>query len=128
MTTPLPEADRSVRRQLLLTRIAVERVQLTHDLQRLRQSASPRRLLQAGFAATPLAGLFSRPAGAGTGAGTSSWAETLFTLWQRWRRVAPVFGPAASLLSPLFGRHRWLRRAALWAALAGGLLAARRPR
>lgn len=110
--------DRDARRQLLLTRIAVERVDLLGDLARLRRSASVSRLLRLAVAPTPLAALFSGAASA-RGAG---WVGTAVALWRRWRRVAPVAG----LLLPLLRRRRWLRRLLLAGGLAAGVWAARR--
>jgi len=120
MSGPSPGFDRNARHQLLLTRIAVDRVQMSNDLQRMRHAAQPARLLAAGWAATPLASLF----GAASGAGPQPWAATALAMWRRWRRVAPVVG----LLAPLLPKRRWLRRTALLATVLAGWWASRRPR
>lgn len=104
--------DRDARKQILLTRIAFERVELRHELARLREAARVPNLLRR------LVGLGLRPAPFGTGGtSASSWISMGLTWLRRYRLAAAVLGAAAPLLR---GRRRWLRIAKLGAVAAAG--------
>ncbi len=92
--------DRAARRQLLLTRAAVERSELMADLGRVRQSVGVPQLLRAALGTSLLRDLFGDTARGGRG-----WAHTGLALLRRYRLVAAAFGIVWPLL-----RRRGLRR------------------
>ena len=105
------QAQAQEHRQRLLARIAIERAELTLQLDGVRRAARGGGMLRAALGAGLLKGLFGAAAGA---SGPGYWLHVATALLRRYPLVASVLAGAAPLLR---GRH-WLRRALLGAALA----------
>ncbi len=115
------------RKQLLLTRMALERAQWTREVDELQRLASPQRLLpaalRAAFGPGRFAGLFGRQAGrAGAGPDLGLFARVLqgLVLLQRHPVLSSVL---AGALPWVRQRGRW-GRLALWVPLGVGVAAA----
>lgn len=114
--------ERHVRKQVLLTRIAFERVELARDAVQLRAAAQWPQLLRAGLGAAlgaPLAAaLFGGDGGSERGA--AKWLPLALALLRRYRVAATVVGALLPLLGGQRGGRGWrrvLRVAGLGAAL-----------
>lgn len=116
-------SDRSARRQLLLARIAADRVELRHAAAELGRSADAAPWLRmAARGSTWLARFRGRGSGGG-GAEPGEVASLLVGAWRGWRRIAPVAGVVGGVLAPVWRRLGW-RGSLLLGALAatGGWL------
>ena len=103
--------DRHARKQVLLTRIAFERIGLRRDVAQLEQAARLPRVLR-----TLLGGGLGRSLfGAGTAPSASGWFNSALAVLRRYRVAAALLG---GLVPVLRGRAGWPRIARL------GLLAA----
>lgn len=100
--------DAQVHKQLLLTRIALDRVELRFDLRLVRQAVSVPLLWRAVLGADLGRALFG-----GAKPGGTDWLRMAFTLLRRYRVAATILGGALPLLR---GRRTW-RRVALVGAL-----------
>ena len=126
MTTPI---DIEARKQLLLTRIAAERVQLAHDVQELQIAASPRKLAaRAVRAAVPdklLKSIFGpTPAGQGYRFRAQNLGMRAFQGLMLWRRYSIVITLIGGMISRVVGGRRIHRVATLGtfvAAIVGGI-------
>jgi hypothetical protein len=112
----LPESsrpmDRHARKQVLLARIAFERVEMQRDVARVRQAAHLPQLLRSVVGG----GLGASLLGAGT-AGQGGWLSLAMSLLGRYRVAAGLLASAAPLLG---GRRGWRRvvRVGVFAAAA----------
>jgi len=107
--------DRQARRQLILTRTALERAELVIDLERVRRTVDVSQWFRAALRPSVLRNFF------GDGdAGDQRWTRIALLLLRRYRLVGAAFG----LLAPLLRGRSWLRSlliasivaAATWAA------------
>ena len=91
--------DRQARKQVLLTRIAFERIELRRQVAQVQEAGRLplvlRALLGAGLGKSLLGG-----------AGASGWLGTALALLRRYRVASTLLGGAASVLT---GRGRWRR-------------------
>ncbi len=100
-----PPLDRHARKQVLLARIAFERIELRRELARVQQAAQLPHLLRAA-----VGGAFGRSLfGAGAGPGRRGWVELALAMLRRHRVAAALLGAAAPLLQ-LLGRFAPWRR------------------
>ena len=97
-------SDLELRKQLLLTRIALERVQWTHDVQTLRTASNPRNIISGAVRSMVPSGLVQALFGASRGAGD---------------RLSP------SLIHRVLKTVIFVRRYPVLVTLAGGFLARR---
>jgi hypothetical protein len=104
--------DRHARKQVLLTRIAFERVELRAELAQVNAAARLPNLLRGAIGGNIGRALF----GAAGVAGQGGWVALALSLLRRYRVAAAVLGSAAPLLR---GRGGWRRVVRL-----GGLAAA----
>src|SRR3954465_14103151 len=113
MATPGP-TDREVQRQLLLTRIALERGELRREVDQLRAATSlpplAKTLLRSAFGVPP------RPTGA---TGADGWLETALAWLRRYRLASAALGTVFGAAAPTLGRRLRWKRLALFAALGG---------
>jgi len=113
MATPGP-TDREVQRQLLLTRIALERGELRREVAELRAATSlpplAKTLLRSAF------GMPARPAGA---SGADGWLETALAWLRRYRLASAALGTLFGAAAPTLGRRLPWKRLALLAVLGG---------
>ena len=109
--------DRDARKQVLLTRIAFERVELRRDLARVRQAARLSSLLRSALGPKLGRSLF----GAG---GADGWVGVALGLLRRYRIAAALLGGVAPGLRGRRGWPRILRYGALAAAAWFGWRAA----
>ena len=100
--------DPQSRKQLLLTRIALDRVELRFDMTRVRQAVSVPLLWRALVGADLGRALFS-----GAKTGGAGWLRVALTLLRRYRLAATILG---GIVPVLRGRGGW-RRVALLGAL-----------
>ena len=118
--------DRHARKQVLLTRIAFERIELRRQVAQVRDAAQLPQLLRAAVGG---GGLGRRLFGAGPTAQAGGWLGFALQLLRRYRVAAALLGGVAPTLR---GRGRWrrlLRLGLLGAAAWFGWRAARdRPR
>jgi hypothetical protein len=99
--------DPLARKQLLLTRVALDRVELRFDMNRVRQAVSVPLLLRALVGADLSRTLFS-----GGKTGGADWLRVALTLLRRYRLAATIFGGIVPLLR---ARRSWRRVALLGA-------------
>ena len=97
--------DRHARKQVLLTRIAFERIELHRDVARIKQAARVPQLLRAAMGGSLGQSLFG-----GGAAGAQGWVGTALALLRRYRLAATLLGGVAPLWR---GRGRWRRIARL---------------
>jgi len=113
MSIPGP-TDREVQRQLLLTRIALERGELRRDVEELRAATAlpplAKMLLRSAFGAPP------RAAGA---SGADGWLETALAWLRRYRLASAALGTIFGAAAPTLGRRLRWRSVALLAAMGG---------
>ncbi|MEO8059787.1 MAG: hypothetical protein ABI671_15850 [Burkholderiales bacterium] len=105
--------DHHARKQVLLARIAHERVELRRDVARVGEAASWTRLLRDVLGGGPGAPLFG--AGAGNVAG---WLGIARALLSRYRLVGALFGAGAAVLRGRSGAWRRVTRLGLIGAAA----------
>lgn len=103
--------DRAAQKQLLLARIAFQRVELRRDLARVREAARVPQLLRAALGGAPW-GQALLGAGGARGAG---WLGQAWVLLRRYRVLATLLGAVAPALG---GRSRRLVRLGLLGAAA----------
>lgn len=104
--------DRHARKQVLLTRIAFERIELRGELARVDQAARLPNLLRGAIGGHLGQSLF----GAAGPAGQGGWVGLALSLLRRYRVAAALLGGVAPIVR---GRGGWRRLARL-----GGLVAA----
>jgi hypothetical protein len=104
--------DRHARKQVLLTRIAFERVELGRELARVNQAARLPNLLRGAVGGDLGRSLF----GAAGAAGQGGWVGLALSLLRRYRVAAALFGGVAPLLGGRRGWRRWVRLGGLAAA------------
>jgi hypothetical protein len=102
--------DRVARKQLLLTRIAYERIELRRDVARLQQAAHLPAMLRHAIGG----GLGKSLFGAAGKPGAGGWVGTALALLRRYRLAASLLGGVAPVLR---GRRGW-RRIAILGVLA----------
>ncbi len=103
--------DRHAQKQVLLARIAYQRVELRRDLARVREAASVPQLLRAVLGG----GGWSQALLGARGERGAGWLGQAWTLLRRYRVVATLLGAAAPVLN---GRSRRLVRLAVLGAAA----------
>jgi len=109
--------DPEARRQLLLTRIALERSELRREVARLRQATSLPHLVRSALGLRPGAGWFG--AAATDAQGHTDWLRTGLAWLRRYRLASSVLGALFGGAAPLLRkRGRWRRLVLL--AVAGG--------
>jgi hypothetical protein len=111
MTTP----DRHAQKQVLLARIAFERLELRRDMARVRASAGLPQLLRAligGGLGSALGGALS----GGAGRGAVAWLGIARALLRRYRFAAALLGAGAGVLKGRGGWRRVVRVAVIGAA------------
>jgi len=112
--TPIP-TDREVQRQLLLTRIALERGELRREVTELRAATS----------LPPLAKTLLRsalgvpPRHAGIAEGADSWLETALAWMRRYRVASTLLGTLFGAAAPTLGRRGRWKRLLVLAGLGG---------
>jgi hypothetical protein len=99
--------DRHARKQVLLTRIAFERIEMRRDVTRLQQASRIPTLLRALLGID--AGRTSSPGGARDG----NLLVQALALWRRYRGVAMFLGS----LAPIWGVAKGWRRIVLYAGI-----------
>lgn len=104
--------DPEARRQLLLTRIALNRAAMRVALAEVRHAASMRRLLGSAIGGA----LWGGGDGEGRRLGSQGWARVAWTLLRRYRVAAAALG----LMPSVAGHWRGLARLTLVALAAGG--------
>ena len=115
--------DRHARKQVLITRIAFERVALRAELAHLHQAARLPNLLRGAIGGSLGRSLF----GTGGAAGPGGWVSVALSLLSRYRVAAALLGSVAPVLRGRSGWRRLVRLGSLAAALyAGWRLAQRR--
>ena len=92
--------DRQARKQVLLTRIAFERIELQRDLARVREAAHLPRLLRSLVGGSLGPQLFG-----GGAAGSAGWVRLALSLLGRYRVATALFAGVA----PLLRGSRWRR-------------------
>ena len=117
--------DRHARKQVLLTRIAFERVELQRDLAQLRQAARVPQLLRGLVGASLGRSLFGAGSAATGGAAAKGWVGLVLSLLRRYRVAAVLLGGVAPLLRGRGGWRRAVRLGALGAAAWFGWRATR---
>ncbi|MDE2094300.1 MAG: hypothetical protein KGI87_10645, partial [Burkholderiales bacterium] len=98
--------DRHARKQVLLTRIAFERVELQRDLEQLRQAARVPQLLRGLVGASLGRSLFGAGGAATGGSAAKGWLGLALSLLRRYRVAAVLLGAVTPLLR---GRGGWRR-------------------
>ena len=122
MTKPM--LDLQARKELLLTRIAAERQELTADLRQFRRAASLPTMLRSAIGPGFLSDLLGKKRGGGS-AGSGGWLSLALSLVQRYRVAATVVGRVL----PMIRRRRdgrrggGLRRVLLLAVVGGAAFA-----
>ena len=94
------DIDRHARKQVLLTRIAFERIELQRDLARVREAAHLPRLLRSLVGGSLGPQLFG-----GGAAGSAGWVRLALSLLGRYRVATALFAGVA----PLLRGRRWRR-------------------
>ena len=115
--------DRHARKQVLLTRIAFERLELRRDVARIKQATRVPRLLRAVFGGGGLGRSLFGAAGTGVG----GWFSVVTSLLRRYR-VAALLGGVLPVLRGRGGWRRIARLGLLGAAAWFGWRAARQRR
>lgn len=113
--------DRDARKQVLLTRIAFERVELRREFARVQQAAHLPNILRAALGGSLGRSLF----GSGSPAGAGGWIALALSLLGRYRVAAALLGGAAPVLRGRKGWRRLVRLGLLAAAAWLGWRAAR---
>jgi hypothetical protein len=103
--------DRQARKQVLLTRIAFDRIELQRDLARVREAAHLPRLLRSLVGGSLGSQLFG-----GGASGHAGWVRLALSLLARYRVATALFAGVA----PLLRRNRWRRLVKLGAIGAIG--------
>lgn len=103
--------DREAQKQVLLARIAYQRIELQRDLARVREAARVPQLLRAALGG----GTWSRALLGASGTAGTGWLGQAWALLRRYRVVATVLGALAPALG---GRSRRLVRLGLLGAAA----------
>lgn len=116
--------DIEARKQLLLTRIALERVQWVHDVEVLREAASPRaiasRALRAAFPDGLLRSIFGRsPSGQHSSA--SNLGARAFHAFMLWRRYSILITLVGGMISRAVAGRRF-KRVVTVATMGAGIL------
>jgi hypothetical protein len=111
--------DRHAQKQVLLARIAYQRIELRRDLARVREAARVPQLLRAALGG----GTVSQALFGAVSAGGSGWLGQAWSLLRRYRVVATLLG----VVAPALGRRarRLVRLGVLGAAAWFGWRAAR---
>ncbi len=102
--------DRHARKQVLLTRIALQRAELHRDIARLQQAARVPNLLRAAIGVGAGRSLF----GAASADGEGGWGRLALSLLRRYRVAAALLGGVA----PILGRRGGWRRVVGFGAIA----------
>ncbi len=108
--------DRHARKQVLLTRIAFERVELRSELARVNRAARLPNLLRGAIGG----GLGQSLFGAAGPAGQGGWVGLALSLLRRYRVAAALLGGAAPLMRGRGGWRRVVRLGGLAAAAYAG--------
>lgn len=122
-----PPLDRDARKQLVLTRIALERAQWTREVDAVQFAAQPKQLfpllVRTAFGPGWVSQLFAGPAASARGAAAqglaSRLAQGLVLL-----RSYPVIWSLLGTAIPWLGARRGMRRVVLLAAVGTGVAAA----
>jgi len=103
--------DREAQKQVLLARIAYQRIELRRELAQVREATRVPQLLRAVLGG----GTWSRALFGAGGTGATGWLGQAWSLLRRYRVLAPLLGALAPALG---GRTRRLVRLALLGAAA----------
>jgi hypothetical protein len=104
--------DRHARKQVLLARIAFERVELQRDVAQLREATQVTQLLRSALGGGLGNALFGARGGKASAPGSGNWFGLAMSLIRRYRLTA---GLVAGVVPLLRGREGWRRVARLGA-------------
>lgn len=106
--------DREAQKQVLLARIAYQRIELRRELAQVREAARVPQLLRAALGGGTWSRALFGATGTG-GTGGAGWLDQAWSLLRRYRVLAPLLGAMAPALG---GRSRRLVRIGLLGAAA----------
>lgn len=114
--------DIEARKQLLLTRIALERVQWVHDVEQVKQAANPKSMAARAIRAAVPDGLLSSvfgPSSGGKRHGGADLGMRAFRIFMLWRRYSILITLVGGMLSRAVAGKRVKRVVTLATVVAG---------